>query len=1184
MVIFPKITSVDGYIEPRIMRLNTDARKAFTTTYGAVTLNPYLWNTLFPEDSITLDSLNNSDIIFLGDDQNVLPIDYSTKDSNAAIIRSANLQIVFNDKNGFSGKDGNDVVIDYQNLFSEGKTYAQHLFKDKSDACNYIYWETLYDANANFLKVLFVGDISKDTMPDQTLLLRNATENPPEQLRTATIQLHIAPLYDRVAKYKMRDLIYNHFQDGNIPIAETDMDAFGISPSHPHNKAFLAGFKAKIYNGSPGDIATISGFDASGSNTNIPDNFNLINALLFTGGNGAQAYLTTEQLTSWRQYAACNQIGNINRANTLTGCDPNSFRNGYFGIKLSTIARKIAEWVGCDPSILATFDTGIVGGTAEFNNGTNAGFDCNVRTKGVDGVGVWNDLFGLDPQGCGIRGAGIGGDHSVFGTKQSTTIANAITVYATFLSDTVYGHQSDKYFTDGMEVLIEGADDPNANGIWTIANVSYSTAWDTFRQVNFDLVNSDYSKPVGAIGGTITQFFSTPITFTADDGFDVFIKNILWQFHYKLKFSITQSGSYIGMPVMEFVNRFKAGNAIPDTWRDGEKFNKQPRKVGSDCIRVSQMGDTGYCKCPANGKLAPIDIPALRWRTHQVGTSTGIFSPNMIYDASPGKNLYNQSDVAYGYSTFGDILNIGAGISIYNQDLSGNGWIPGSYLYESYIDAPNFNPRYPSLWNNWSDVNAQFASPDWSGFYALQSLFWKPDATILPPLAGFDPVSLAPNQFNALFDIARLVEMELVGNKEMYLRDFINVSYLDDPDGEYEIKWQEGGVLVSYKANNRQYDRLNGRILNSEWEASPVDANGNVSYTDLSGAPNVKFFGGVSSSTTSSSSAGSTSGGTVNNTNTYITKFNDTYTPKTRTVKLYSGGVVVKTFNSVMTFEYYDSVNSRTVVQYGFVPEYEPQTYDNYGFNSLVLFHYKGKPSSGTEHGNVEIVGVSSAGVPDYWWTDISQVKQGKNNTDMDYRLQAKTWSEDKSDWLMQRFLEAANPNRRIFVQGRIQFDRDFIGGTFTNLTFKTLTSPEYNFSDDECKKDSDLGITGATRAAPTLTGLTNTIQINWGTRLKPVSIQSQAWLYYENAADHTIANAMDIQMGANPCINQLPTVNDVTIHFWANDFAGAVGARHISITPGLTIDGYGARYPNMLWVVDFWGDLEIIGENATIT
>src|SRR5207247_1760623 len=107
------------------------------------------------------------------------------------------------------------------------------------------------------------------------------------------------------------------------------------------------------------------------------------------------------------------------------------------------------------------------------------------------------------------------------------------------------------------------------------------------------------------------------------------------------------------------------------------------------------------------------------------------------------------------------------------------------------------------------------------------------------------------------------------------------------------------------------------------------------------------------------------------------------------------------------------------------------------------------------------------------------------------YGLQNGYWSEDKNDWIMQRLLQVANPNLRIYVSGRFHCEWDNALSKFTNFIWKDFTSPEYTFSNDECKNDSDLGIIGASRFLPTLAGGANaTIDILWNSRLKPVAIE----------------------------------------------------------------------------------------------
>lgn len=316
-------------------------------------------------------------------------------------------------------------------------------------------------------------------------------------------------------------------------------------------------------------------------------------------------------------------------------------------------------------------------------------------------------------------------------------------------------------------------------------------------------------------------------------------------------------------------------------------------------------------------------------------------------------------------------------------------------------------------------------------------------------------------------------------------------------------------------------------------------------------------------------------------------KWNDIYRPKTRRVDFYSGGVVVKTFDEVMIFERYDAALGKYIAQYGFIPEYDPQTGSTLGCNSYALFHYRG-----TEHGNVYIDGLSPTGpdVPDYWYSAITQFKTGAD-TSTDYRLQGQTWSEDKGDLLHQRFLEVANPKRRIYVGGRAQCTWDVGNNKFTNFSWKSLTSPEYQISDDECKSDSDLGILGAARFLPALSGVNNTCDIilAWDPRFRPVGIMGQGWFAYaRDTDDHLFQNGIDVQWGLNPIRNQQPNPGGVSpfkarLTWWVNDFAGAPGARHTTEAAPGNVNAQLFRYPSGLWHFEFWGTLEIYGEVANV-
>jgi len=93
MLIFPRIPVLGGYLETRIMRLSSYAIDAWNTPFlplgiSPPPLNPYIWDKKFPGDAIFLDDKTCGDILYMGDEQNPMPIDYSTKDELAGIYKS----------------------------------------------------------------------------------------------------------------------------------------------------------------------------------------------------------------------------------------------------------------------------------------------------------------------------------------------------------------------------------------------------------------------------------------------------------------------------------------------------------------------------------------------------------------------------------------------------------------------------------------------------------------------------------------------------------------------------------------------------------------------------------------------------------------------------------------------------------------------------------------------------------------------------------------------------------------------------------------------------------------------------------------------------------------------------------------------------------------------------------------
>ncbi len=1099
-------------------------------------------------------------------------------------------------------------TIDWVSLFPYGKTLSQLIFNDYSEKTSYICWVTLYRDPENvsdyatnefrvpntFQKVLFVGDINKNNFPDQLTLLRNDS-NPSQLLRLATIHLTCAPCYDRISQYKMRDLVWNHIDDKpSLTIFDTDS-----YPRASHNNvAFFAGLKVKTDQDSKERFLGIGLKPNSHPDGVKNDKENIVRALIRPDGgtsshgyyedHGAQDYLTPQAYNSWRSFGTINPGANETQSQyallgggstvTVWNCPINSFRNGWFGVSLKTICERVALFAGCDPTNLCTFDHTITGGNAVFNN-TNNGYDCkeSSRTLDMDFITNYNIIFGVDPRGMGIIKTELSGETNSNGAVRVTVyfMKDANDSGYAYNQNELFADKNQNGLTDGQEVLIEGNSDESINGIWSVGNVSTYIMGDPIPGVintglivkkwwrqDFDLVDSKWNKSTGlgrgnTPNGTASMLMTTPVTYTSNDSFDAFVRDVLWQFIFKLNFPITQNGEYIGMPTMAYTSRWKQGNGLPQGWSAGTKFNRQPRKIASDCIKVTQRGDSGYLLCPPNGKQPPIEIPPLRWRTHQYGTRNGVYAPNLVFDAPNGKGLLEQSSVAYGYDITKD--NSSGYAKVFSASISEPlGWIPGAYLYEKYIDAPHSNPRYPSAWNNWCDMNAPFPSSDWSGHYALQALVWhgsvKADGTIYA----------TPSQFNSMYDVIRQAELEFVSNKEMYVRDFLGLVYTDDPDAEYEDKWQEGGEQVYYRMGNRSYNFLIGCLTSSEWQASPIDKNGELSYDSLDNASLVSFHDGATSGSGGAQTSNTGSSSTTNS----ITTWNDTFRVTTRKVELYSAGTVRKTFNSVAVFETFDAVNNQWVAQYGFVPQYEPDASSAYGTNSMILFHYKG-----TEKGNCFITGLSGT-TPDYWFTAVNSSKHGSSlgtdNSSVDYSLANSFWSEDNADFLVQRPLESPNVNRRLYVEGRFKVARS--AGNFATFTWETL-STNFPFSDKECYTDIDKGFLATSAVAPTLSGGNNFIDITWGSRYKPVGIEAKGWGF------NLVNNNQQWQVGTNPVSNGAGgNPNKCRFTWWLNNWLAAAGTQHLLTAAATDLDGM----PQLdYFIVTFWGLLEVIGENA---
>ncbi len=830
MVIFPRIQCLGSYLECRIIRV----------TNFVSTTNYYDWPNSNPTDVMYLDQRG-----FLSDDFGDIIKEYRDELSR---LRLDSTTFTFNDNDIISGVDASGTPIAEYNLFQDGKTFVTHFFNDRSDSTTYIMWTTLYDSPSGgaIQKITFTGDINKNSLPDHPLLLRN-DDNPSQLLRTSTIQMNAVPVWDRLSKYSARDIgIYNHFQDGNSALSISDMN-LGASGMRSPFWAGLKGFTnftdlnptvptnvslGKI--GFPGVTDPITSFTNFGS------------AIADSAEN---AFFCTYDLT------VNSVFGGLTGTN-VGGVPVGSFRNGFYGLSLQVIADKVASFIGCDPNVSVASDVTITGVVPKWND-TNKGYDSYVVSNTLNSFNAnYNILFGVSPSGTQI----------VQTIAFDGTVGHQIRVDVD-LPSVFFG------ITDGQQVLIEGAQDPNANGIWTAVNCTTADGITS----DFELEGSA-STMVGGASGTISVLFSSPVTYSENDKADILIKDICRQFHYKLKFGITQSGANIGMPYFYFVSRWKAGNPIPSTWIQGQMFGRQPRKVSSDCVKVSRLGSTAAVVCPAGAKLTPVDLPPLRWGSHLWGTPKGVY---------PVSFTFNGDRAAFGDINTGQMSTSYTGDNI-QFPLDDDGWIAGSFLY--FKTQGSDNTRYPPVFANRSNQttgggtpggptgHGGFTATDWDGFMAYNALAWYAS---LP--AGVNPseVVLAPFQDNALFDIARLAYLELIENQELYKRDFARVFYTDDLDLEYEDSWQEGGVQVKYRMTRLEYSQIDCKIKNSDWEQSPPD------YSSLDSVPACIFLGGKNDS--AGAVGGSFgSGNTSNPSGNFIEKspaglFSNTITPKTDT-------------------------------------------------------------------------------------------------------------------------------------------------------------------------------------------------------------------------------------------------------------------------------------------------------------
>ena len=660
-------------------------------------------------------------------------------------------------------------------------------------------------------------------------------------------------------------------------------------------------------------------------------------------------------------------------------------------------------------------------------------------------------------------------------------------------------------------------------------------------EITFDdiYINWNYAFGFNPFDGS---FFKSPITWDSE----MLASDVLKGLAIQAKCRLDQNGfDSDGRPIIRFIAFGQTAGTFPDLERLPDS-SEDAFITDKDGVRITRRGYDGAVIAPANSR-SPVDIEVP-------------FAPYAIayesvpsFDASrcmPNASLEFKEQWKCGHRgalTDDDAAAAEEEIAPLNPD----GWVVGAHLfrYETATAIKNFpykhgQDRYGSVFGFDNDTETAYHATGWSGYYPVHAIYDIDRADLTED-------ERKARQQNFLISYALTFGRYLRGERRrlsMQFKGVVSPNWSDIATAQ-TFEFTPVTEVVSYIAVEIERDIFND-ILSVQFEEESPDTLP-MSYRIDGDQKGNGSIGGVGS--TGDITTPPLTNGTLRN------------------VKFYSAGVVIKEIGMYVE-EYFDGDNERIVAQKGFPLPYDEVAPDDYGNNSEFYFHY-----NGAEIGNVEIVGVSPTDTPDYWASAITMAKHGTNNTDITYTLQNKVWSEDTGEFLYQRILEVAHTNkRRIYVAGRFECER--VAGVFANFTWHTLLSATAPLSDIECKSNTDLTLLG-TPVAPTLTGNGNSVDITWQPRFKPVSVMAQAW------GSNLILNAFDWQIGARPVANQQcvsnpgNNVNSVNISLWLNDWAAGAGAAHIPHASATDLDAQPALD---IFTFDFWGTLEIKGEDAT--
>lgn len=594
--------------------------------------------------------------------------------------------------------------------------------------------------------------------------------------------------------------------------------------------------------------------------------------------------------------------------------------------------------------------------------------------------------------------------------------------------------------------------------------------------------------------------------------------------------------------------RTKFGN-VPAAWQLIDS-KEEPHYITQTAITVSNDNDNLKIQAGilANQSDQALDL-SIAWRAHQWGDQ----NPNSNDTDSLVPDAAKWFDKSLAQSDQGNCFASSLDTAPAPSN-DADAWQGATFLYNPYLDVSSIYHRaFPGQGAHAGEVGIAACT-----------------------IKGAPAPKDGDDFYNTLRAPAIFYYQEMIGPKIVLSRKYYGV-LAEDGTVQGVRPGLETILDIRVESNggsNRTFRAIetSQNFMSNTTEGKFIERPSDYTLSTIPPIMYVSQAGGTSSTASSTSVNASGSSSSTTNQWTNTRKIED------RIVNFYQAGVVIESI-SMSIIEYLDATNNTITAQFGVPNEFDGTT-PPYGFNDFFVFKKKA-----TEHGNVEVVGLSATGVPDYWADSISSSKLDLLglNSNVYYALKNRYWSEDIGKFINQNNLECANPNRRVFVKGI--FKISWAGGSgFGSATWLNMSDTTAPMSDREILKASlttpfgfDVDYSTSVNPVATPAG-TNGIQVNFGTRLMPVAINCMAWKL--GTAPGT---AGSFEVFAMPVLNGRDAgganVNSVLLEFGVRNYAGPAPfvipyANNAVLNTAMT------EFASVLYV-DLFGLCEIKGEDA---